>query len=137
MWDDILTKDTILDLISKFIFIQTSEKENEKIGKVEVKESIIFPRYHQLDAVRKLLADVEENRTSLNYLIQHSAGSGKTNTIAWLAYRLATLHDADNKIIFDNVIIMTDRVVVDRQLQKAIMGMEHKSGLISCDGRKV
>lgn len=130
MWDDILTKDTILDLISKFIFIQTSEKENEKTGKVEVKESIIFPRYHQLDAVRKLLADVEENRTSLNYLIQHSAGSGKTNTIAWLAYRLATLHDADNKIIFDNVIIMTDRVVVDRQLQKAIMGMEHKSGLI-------
>ena len=101
MWDDILTKDTILDLISKFIFIQTSEKENEKTGKVEVKESIIFPRYHQLDAVRKLLADVEENRTSLNYLIQHSAGSGKTNTIAWLAYRLATLHDADNKIIFD------------------------------------
>lgn len=130
MWDDILTKDTILDLISKFIFIQTSEKENEKTGKVEVKESIIFPRYHQLDAVRKLLADVEENRTSLNYLIQHSAGSGKTNTIAWLAYRLATLHDGDNKIIFDNVIIMTDRVVVDRQLQKAIMGMEHKSGLI-------
>ena len=112
MWDDILTKDTILDLISKFIFIQTSEKENEKTGKVEVKESIIFPRYHQLDAVRKLLADVEENRTSLNYLIQHSAGSGKTNTIAWLAYRLATLHDADNKIIFDNVIIMTDRVAV-------------------------
>ena len=130
MWDDILTKDTILDLISKFIFIKTEEKENEKTGKVEVKESIIFPRYHQLDAVRKLLADVEENRTSLNYLIQHSAGSGKTNTIAWLAYRLATLHDADNKIIFDNVIIMTDRVVVDRQLQRAIMGMEHKSGLI-------
>lgn len=130
MWDDILTKDTILDLISKFIFVKTEEKENEKTGKIEIKESVIFPRYHQLDAVRKLLADVGENLTSLNYLIQHSAGSGKTNTIAWLAYRLATLHDADNKIIFDNVIIMTDRVVVDRQLQKAIMGMEHKSGLI-------
>lgn len=130
MWDDILTKDTILDLISKFIFVKTEEKENEKTGKIETKESVIFPRYHQLDAVRKLLADVGENLTSLNYLIQHSAGSGKTNTIAWLAYRLATLHDADNKIIFDNVIIMTDRVVVDRQLQKAIMGMEHKSGLI-------
>jgi len=130
MWDDILTKDTILDLISKFIFIRTEEKENEKTGKKEIKESVIFPRYHQLDAVRKLLDDVSENKTSLNYLIQHSAGSGKTNTIAWLAYRLASLHDADNKIIFDNVIIMTDRVVVDRQLQKAIMGMEHKSGLI-------
>ena len=130
MWDDILTKDTILDLISKFIFIQTSEKEDEKTGKTEITEEIIFPRYHQLDAIRKLLADVEENHTSLNYLIQHSAGSGKTNTIAWLAYRLSTLHDANNKIIFDNIIIMTDRVVVDRQLQKAIMGMEHKSGLI-------
>ena len=122
--------EAILDLISKFIFVKTEEKENEKTGKIEITESVVFPRYHQLDAVRKLLADVEENRTSLNYLIQHSAGSGKTNTIAWLAYRLATLHDADNKIIFDNVIIMTDRVVVDRQLQKAIMGMEHKSGLI-------
>ena len=130
MWDDILTKDTILDLISKFIFIKTEEKENEKTGKKEIKESVIFPRYHQLDAVRKLLDDVSENKTSLNYLIQHSAGSGKTNTIAWLAYRLASLHDSDNKIIFDNVIIMTDRVVVDRQLQKAIIGMEHKSGLI-------
>ena len=130
MWDDILTKDTILDLISKFIFVQVKETENEKTGKIETQETVIFPRYHQLDAVRKLLADVTENRTSLNYLIQHSAGSGKTNTIAWLAYRLATLHDADNKVIFDNVVIMTDRVVVDRQLQKAIMGMEHKSGLI-------
>lgn len=129
MWDDILTKDTILDLISKFIFIQTSETENEKTGKAEIKEKVIFPRYHQLDAIRKLLADVKVNRSSLNYLIQHSAGSGKTNTIAWLAYRLATLHDDENKIIFDNVVIMTDRVIVDRQLQKAIMGMEHKSGL--------
>ena len=76
------------------------------------------------------MEDVSENKTALNYLIQHSAGSGKTNTIAWLAYRLANLHDADNKIIFDNIIIMTDRIVVDRQLQKAVMGMEHKSGLI-------
>lgn len=130
MWDDILKKDTILDLVSKYIFIQTSEKENDKTGKKEIKETVIFPRYHQLDAVRKLLDNVKENRTSLNYLIQHSAGSGKTNTIAWLAYRLSTLHDDENKMIFDNVIIMTDRVVVDRQLQKAIMGMEHKSGLI-------
>lgn len=134
MWDDILTKDTVLDLISKFIFVQTVEKENEKTGKPDIKETVIFPRYHQLDAVRKMLASVSEHRTELNYLIQHSAGSGKTNTIAWLAYRLATLHDADNKIIFDNVIIMTDRVVVDRQLQKAIMGMEHKSGFIRVMG---
>lgn len=72
--------------------------------------------------IRKLLADVRENGSTQNYLIQHSAGSGKTNSIAWLAHRLTSLHDADNKIIFDNVVIVTDRVVVDRQLQKAIMG---------------
>lgn len=130
MWEDILTKDTILDLISRFIFVAVNEKVDESTGKVKRSESLIFPRYHQLDAIRKLLADVRENRTAQNYLIQHSAGSGKTNTIAWLAHRLTSLHDADNKIIFDNVVIVTDRVVVDRQLQKAIMGMEHKAGLI-------
>lgn len=130
MWEDILTKDTVLDLISKFIFIETKEKEDEVTGKIKKSENLIFPRYHQLDVIRKLLADVEENRTAQNYLIQHSAGSGKTNSIAWLAHRLTSLHDADNRIIFDNIIIVTDRVVVDRQLQQAIMGMEHKAGLI-------
>lgn len=130
MWEDILTKDTVLDLISKFIFIETKEKEDEVIGKIKRSENLIFPRYHQLDVIRKLLADVEENRTAQNYLIQHSAGSGKTNSIAWLAHRLTSLHDADNRIIFDNIIIVTDRVVVDRQLQQAIIGMEHKAGLI-------
>ena len=130
MWEDILTKDTVLDLISKFIFIESKETEDELTGKKKTSENVILPRYHQLDVIRKVLADVRENRTSQNYLIQHSAGSGKTNSIAWLAHRLTSLHDADNKIIFDNVIIVTDRVVVDRQLQKAIMGMEHKAGLI-------
>ena len=130
MWEDILTKDTVLDLISKFIFIESKETEDELTGKKKTSENVIFPRYHQLDVIRRVLADVRENRTSQNYLIQHSAGSGKTNSIAWLAHRLTSLHDADNKIIFDNVIIVTDRVVVDRQLQKAIMGMEHKAGLI-------
>ena len=91
---------------------------------------MIFPRYHQLDVIRRVLADVRENLSSQNYLIQHSAGSGKTNSIAWLAHRLISLHDADNKIVFDNIVIVTDRVVVDRQLQRAIIGMEHKAGLI-------
>ena len=130
MWEDILKKDTVLDLISKFIFVEVKEKVDDQTGKVKRYENLIFPRYHQLDVIRKLLADVRVNRTAQNYLIQHSAGSGKTNSIAWLAHRLTSLHDADNKIIFDNVIIVTDRVVVDRQLQKAIMGMEHKAGLI-------
>ena len=130
MWEDILKKDTVLDLISKFIFIETKEKTDDLTGKIKRSENIIFPRYHQLDVIRKTLNDVKENKTAQNYLIQHSAGSGKTNSIAWLAHRLSSLHDSENKIIFNNIVIVTDRVVVDRQLQKAIMGMEHKAGLI-------
>ena len=129
MWEDILTKDTILDLISRYIFIQVEEKEDKETGKRTKKESIIFPRYHQLDCLRKILADVTENMSSFNYLIQHSAGSGKTNTIAWLSHRFSSLHDKNDKQIFDNVVVVTDRVVVDRQLQAAISGIEHKSGL--------
>lgn len=130
MWEDILTKETVLDLINKFIFIETKEFTDEITGKKKVKETLIFPRYHQLDVIRKLLTDVGINKTSQNYLIQHSAGSGKTNSIAWLAHRLSSLHDADNKIIYDNIIVVTDRIVVDRQLQSAILGIEHKTGLI-------
>ena len=130
MWEDVLTKDSILEIISKFMFIEVKEKEDEATGKKKIKENIIFPRFHQRDVLHKILADVYENGSTQNYLIQHSAGSGKTNSIAWLAYRLSSFHDADNKIIFDNIIIVTDRIVVDRQLQAAVMGMEHKSGLI-------
>lgn len=130
MWEDILCKDTLIEIISKFMFIEVKEKKDQLTDKVTRSETVIFPRYHQLDCVRKVLADVKENGTSLNYLIQHSAGSGKTNSIAWLAHRLASLHDENNEIIFDNIIICTDRVVVDRQLQKAIVGIEHKDGMI-------
>ena len=91
---------------------------------------MIFPRYHLRDAVRQLLADAEYNGTQLNYLIEHSAGSGKTNTIAWLAHRLVSLHDTQNHIVYDSVLVITDRVVVDRQLQDAIKGIDHKSGLV-------
>lgn len=129
MWDDILQKDSLLEILGKFMFIEVSEKEDAN-GKVKKNETVIFPRYHQLDVLRKVLADVKEHGSSLNYLLQHSAGSGKTNEIAWLAHRLASLHSADNKIIFDNIIICTDRVVVDRQLQQAVLGIEHKEGLI-------
>lgn len=130
MWEDILTKDTLTELISKFIFIETKTKEDPLTGKNHTRETVIFPRYHQLDVIRKLLADVRENHTSQNYLIQHSAGSGKTNSITWLAHRLTSLHDADNKQIFDNVVVVTDRIIVDRQLQAALLSLEHKSGLI-------
>ncbi|MBQ0041134.1 MAG: type I restriction endonuclease subunit R [Clostridiales bacterium] len=130
MWDNILQKDSLIEIISKFMFIEYKEKKDPDTGKTTKKETVIFPRYHQLDVVRKLLASVVENGTSQNYLLQHSAGSGKTNEIAWLAHRLASLHDENNNIIFDNIVICTDRVVVDRQLQQAVMGIEHKSGLI-------
>ena len=130
MWEDILKKDTVLYLIDKIIFLQKETKRNADTGKRETKETLIFPRYHQLNAVRKVVADVVENHSEKNYLIQHSAGSGKTNTIAWLAHRLASLHDTEDNVIFDTVCIITDRIVVDRQLQAAVLSMEHKDGLI-------
>lgn len=130
MWEDILKKDSLLEIFSKFMFIEVKEKKDNTTDTVKRSETVIFPRYHQLDCIRKVLADVTVNGSSLNYLIQHSTGSGKTNSIAWLAHRLASQHGEDNKVIFDNIIICTDRVVVDRQLQQAVMGIEHKSGMI-------
>jgi len=130
MWEDILKKDTVLYLIDKIIFLQKETRKNPDTGKRETKETLIFPRYHQFNVVRKLVADIVENHTEKNYLIQHSAGSGKTNTIAWLAHRLASLHDAQDNVIFDTICIITDRIVVDRQLQDAVLGLEHKAGLV-------
>lgn len=130
MWEDILQKDTLLYLIDKILFFERDTRKNEETGKRETKESLIFPRYHQLNAVRKIVEDIRENHTSKNYLIEHSAGSGKTNTISWLAHRLASLHDSDSTAIFDTVVIVTDRIIVDRQLQDAICALEHKSGMI-------
>ena len=130
MCEDILQKDTLIDILGKFMFIEVKEKKDPVTDKVKRSETVVFPRYHQLDVIRKTLAEVAATGSSQNYLIQHSAGSGKTNSIAWLAHRLASLHDRENKIIFDNIIICTDRVVVDRQLQQAVMGIEHKAGMI-------
>lgn len=130
MWEDILTKDTLYDLIGKFVFVEKSEKKEKLTGKKRTVEHPIFPRYHQLRTIRKTVNDLIENHTNFNYLIQHSAGSGKTKTIAWLAHRLASLHDIEDKQIFDNIVIITDKVVVDRQLQDAVRQIDHKSGLI-------
>lgn len=130
MWEDILTKETLYDLIGKFIFVETKEKKDPVTGNKITIQHPIFPRYHQLRTIRNLVKDLQVNHTSQNYLIQHSAGSGKTKTIAWLAHRLASLHDLENKQIFDSIVIVTDRVVVDRQLQEAIKQIDHASGLI-------
>lgn len=130
MWEDILTKDTLLHLIDKFVYLQEKEVIDENGKKKKPKQNIIFPRYHQIDVIRKLLADVLVNKTNCNYLIQHSAGSGKTNSIAWLSHRLMSIHDENNDNIFDTVIVITDRTVVDKQLQDAVLSLDHKKGTI-------
>ena len=124
----------MIDLIAKFITI-TEEKE-EKNGKSYITKKIIFPRYHQYDVVKKILADVKEKGAGVNYLIEHSAGSGKSNSIAWIAYRLASAFDKDDKYIFDSVIIVTNRIVLDSQLQDTINSFDHKAGLVECITQK-
>ena len=94
------------------------------------KETMIFPRYHQLDAVRKLVDHARAKGSGRNYLIQHSAGSGKSNSIAWLGHRLASLHDANDEKVFHSVVVVTDRLVLDQQLQNTIYQFEHKTGVV-------
>lgn len=128
MWEYVWTKDSWMDIIGRFLHIQAEEyKINDKIIK---KEKIIFPRYHQLDVVRKLSTDAGVSGPGKNYLIQHSAGSGKSNSIAWLAYRLSSLHNTEDKRIFDSVIVVTDRKVLDQQLQNTIYQFEHTPGVV-------
>lgn len=130
IWEEILKKDTILEIIHKFTYVEKKEKTLEN-GDTIVKETVIFPRYHQLDVVRKVINHVKHNGSGHKYLIQHSAGSGKTNSITWIAHRLASLHDIDNNIIFNGVIVVTDRKVLDQQLQDSIYQLEHKIGLVA------
>ena len=122
LWEDILQSDTLLDLINNYLHIHTSsEKVYDKEKGLVTKESsaMIFPRFHQLDVVRKLLHQVKEDGVGKNYLIQHSAGSGKSNSIAWLVHQLASLyqHEGDHERLFDSIIVVTDRKILDRQLQ--------------------
>ncbi|WP_297669826.1 DEAD/DEAH box helicase family protein [Thomasclavelia sp.] len=130
MWEDIWTKERIILLIDRFIYIKTKEKRNADTGRRTKTKELIFPRFHQLRAVERVMDSVIEHHSDRNYLIEHSAGSGKTETISWLAHILATVHDKDNLNIFDSVLVITDRIVVDRQLQEAIQGIDHKSGQV-------
>lgn len=128
LWEYVLTKDSLMDILGRFLHLQVDEF---KFGKeIRKKESLIFPRYHQLDVVRKLIADVKSNESGKNYLIEHSAGSGKSNSIAWLAHHLSSLHNRNNRKIFDSVIVITDRRVLDKQLQDTIYQFEHKQGVV-------
>lgn len=128
LWREILVKDSWLEIIGRFIHLQVEEFEFE--GYTRKKEKLIFPRFHQLDAVRKITHHAQTNGAGHNYLVQHSAGSGKSNSIAWLSYRLSGLHNNDNQRIFDSVIVVTDRRVLDSQLQNTIYQFEHKSGVV-------
>ena len=118
LWEDVFRKDSMMDILQKFMSFRKDKK------------MLLFPRFHQLHVVRSLIAHVRANGAGHNYLIQHSAGSGKSNSIAWTAYRLAALFDANDKPIFSSVIIVTDRRVLDAQLQETISGFDHKLGAI-------
>ena len=133
LWASVLERESFLDILGHFLFV---EKRDVKIDdgkggqRMVSREAMIFPRYHQLDAVRKLVAGARREGPGQNYLIQHSAGSGKTNSISWLSHRLASLHTEQDRKVYDCVIVITDRQVLDRQLQDAIYQIEHAQGVV-------
>ncbi len=132
LWDEVLQADSLLEILQRFMHLEVKEQQ-VKIDKglrTLRKETMIFPRYHQLDAVRKLVAHAKDTGAGRNYLIQHSAGSGKSNSIAWLSHRLASLHDKHDEKVFHSVIVVTDRRVLDQQLQATIYQFEHKTGVV-------
>lgn len=137
LWEVALQKDSLLDIVNKFLHLEVKEETELDARGNEVKrkkERIIFPRYHQLDSVRKVIADVRANGTGKNYLVQHSAGSGKSNSIAWTAYRLASLF-VDDTPLFDSVVVVTDRRILDSQLQETISGFDHAIGSVVTIGK--
>ena len=128
LWEEVLARDSFLDILARFIHVLAEEKTVG--GKKIRKEPMIFPRYHQLDSVRRLVAAARSEGAGKNYLIQHSAGSGKSNSIAWLAHRLGSLYDEQDEKVFDSVIVVTDRLVLDQQLQNTIYQFDHKQGVV-------
>lgn len=137
LWQEVLKREILLAILQRYISRQEEEKLSiivNKHGKereiTETSVKIIFPRYHQLDVVEKLVADTSTNGSGRNYLVQHSAGSGKSNSIAWLAYRLAALHNAQQENVFNTVFVITDRRVLNKQLQDTILGFDHIDGQI-------
>ena len=133
LWEQVLQKDALMDILQRFINLQVKH-EKDATGKILEKQTMIFPRYHQLDVVRKLVADTKQKGSGQHYLIQHSAGSGKSNSIAWLAYHLQKLHDDVNQPVFNSIIIVTDRTVLDRQLQQTLTSFDATTGLVETIG---
>jgi len=132
-WEEVLQFERFMDILGHFLFVEkTEEKVEDGRGghRLITKEKLVFPRYHQLDAVKKLVFTAQQEGPGKNYLIQHSAGSGKTNSISWLSHQLSSLHTAEDKKVFDCVVVVTDRQVLDRQLQDAIYQIEHAQGVV-------
>ena len=127
LWEETWARDSVLDLVRQFI--HEVEEEDDR-GRKTGKRYLIFPRYQQLDCVRRLVGDARRRGTGQRYLVQHSAGSGKTFTIAWLAHQLSTLHDAEDRRVFDSIVVISDRRVLDRQLQAAMRQFEQTLGVV-------
>ncbi|RBP52899.1 type I restriction endonuclease subunit R [Arenicella xantha] len=129
LWEEVLERHSLLDLLARFLHLQVEEKRTDE-GKKVKKETMIFPRYHQLRAVREIVEASAVEGTGNNYLVEHSAGSGKSNTIGWLAHRLSNLHNTSDERVFDSVIVVTDRLVLDQQLQNTIYQFDHRQGVV-------
>ena len=131
-WREVLERERFLDILGSYVFLETREEkvEDAKGARTEKRETMIFPRYHQLASVHGLVEAARADGPGRNYLIQHSAGSGKTNSISWLSHRLASLHTAADEKVFDCVVVITDRRILDRQLQDAIYQIEHAQGVV-------
>lgn len=135
LWKKVLCKDKLMEILHKFMHLKKEDKKDND-GNKYVEETLIFPRYHQLDVVTKLIDDVKDIGAGKNYLIQHSAGSGKSNSIAWLAHRLSGLHNKNDEKIFHSIIVVTDRKILDSQLQETIYQFDHVLGVVECIDNK-
>ncbi|HEY5858043.1 MAG TPA: DEAD/DEAH box helicase family protein [Aldersonia sp.] len=128
LWEQIWQRDNWLEILHRFIHVKVADNKGARTSRHQSQR--IFPRYHQWDAVQKIIAHAHMHGAGHSYLVQHSAGSGKSNTIAWLSHRLSNLFDADNHPVFHKTIVITDRVVLDRQLQKTIFQFDHTPGVV-------
>ena len=129
LWQEVWAKDSWMEIIQRFMHIDVEEIEKDGM-KVEEEETMIFPRYHQLECVRELVADARQNGAGEDYLIQHSTGSGKSKSIAWLVHRLSSLHNDNDEAVFDGVVVVTDRTVLDEQLRNTIYELDHQTGVV-------
>ena len=129
LWEEVLQKDSLLQIIAEFMLVSI-EKTTDEEGNQKEKETLIFPRYHQLDALRKMVAHAREHGAGQQYLIQHSAGSGKTKTISWLAHKLASLQSVYSIKIFNTVVIVSDRRVIDKQLRDEVLQFQQVEGVV-------